>query len=256
MIDVISTGISKPVETVLNSNTGIDTHIINIRTVLRSIIRMENTVSSQTRLFKQTDKLAETLYSEVITIKELYADKNINVLFWLPEYNSLRKQYGEEKFRVQKNPIYNVFSSENINFWNVFSKKYNVHFEELNISSYGYTKAYMTSHMSVDFLNIKYFEELVLVESHTGLIKDTHSLWTKYNKVGDIDWNLPFTEELLFIIGDKNFVKPTKHKIRKHLQQLSIEHNCTPYSTMDKVGNCLTSIYREFDVKKHKKYFQ
>lgn len=85
------------------------------------------------------------------------------------------------------------------------------------------TNFLLTTSISFDLLNKG---NITLLESHTGKSKKKDQFYTKFHSVGTANLSaIPFTEETLFILGDKFIIKPLNILFRKSLVATAFERD-------------------------------
>lgn len=90
-------------------------------------------------------------------------------------------------------------------------------------------KILITTHIATDLLNIKRIPNLELLESHTGRLKNKYEFNSKLHSIGKRDLSiLPFTEELVYLYGDKGIVVPTKMTLRRILYTIAVDNKWNP----------------------------
>lgn len=96
----------------------------------------------------------------------------------------------------------------------------------------------ITTNISVDLLNKGSIE---LLESHTGAVKKKHEFNSKYHRLGEDKLeNIPFQENLLYILGDKSIIKPMGVPIRREILRVAGEKQWTSRTTKEKVWADIT----------------
>lgn len=109
-----------------------------------------------------------------------------------------------------------------------------------------YKKSLIMTHFPYDLLSYTNFNQLDLIESHTGKLK-TRSLWyTKYHSLGDASLNtLPFLRKLLLIFGDNVMFQPLDIKFRRMILEISQRRKWHPLTTQDRIMLDLSLDIRE-----------
>ena len=79
------------------------------------------------------------------------------------------------------------------------------------------------------------FTSLTLLESHTGVLKDTHQLYTKYANGKELA-RIPFTKYFLEIFGDSQTFFPMDRKLRKDITDIAEKYKWTQITTLDKIN--------------------
>lgn len=96
-------------------------------------------------------------------------------------------------------------------------------------------KTLLLTHQPIDLLSRKYFQELALLESHTGKVKTRESWYTKYGK-DDALKRIPFDKAMIQIFGDgNNLLSMYPPKIRRKLLDIAQSKRWTHMTTKEKV---------------------
>lgn len=206
-------------------------HFINIYTLVRNIL---NSYSYKDKLDLLKNKMfTNILVDELNTIHMLYSNTKCKVVVYYPNYEitfkrvNANKETGLSKAVTEINIYNSVLRTLQLNTDMPIIKT--THSLPRVEGSVLITTSYV-----VDLYNN--FKELYLLESHTGKLKSKWEWYTKYHKIGSKDLsNIPFIEELLYILGDNHMVLPLKLGIRNELYELAINSNWTARTTRDKV---------------------
>ena len=181
----------------------------------------------------------DVLLSEINLINELYALTDCKVVFLIPTYDKVLKNYGVNKdSNITKHITEYVALNSIVSKLKLDTNYYNV------IVDYKIPKlqgeVLITTSFTMDLLNKV---NLSLLESHTGVLKSKYMFNSKYYPVGTVDiTNMPFVEELLYILGDSNIIRPTKITIRRLLVELMVSKNWSTRTTRDKVIHDISSV--------------
>lgn len=224
----------------------IDVLYVNLRTLIRNI---HGAVPAPQRHQLYPKEVEEALYSEMATIAELVAP--VNTVYYASDYDLtkyrnalIRKQHTKlqahyEGMSVQVlSDILKHFTLNPTEQFSVEHFKLKVKPKEKNL------RAIMLTHFPIDLLVYPEFKSLLLLESHTGVIKDRSLWYTKFfngNKLEGIN-RIPFTEKFLQIFGDKETFSPMNQKYRDDLIALAKRYNWTHLTTEDKVRFSLDSL--------------
>lgn len=95
-------------------------------------------------------------------------------------------------------------------------------------------RALMFTHMPYDLLAYTKFDELDLIESHTGALKKRNRWYTKYYNGIELS-NIPFTEKMLKFFGDHVLFKPFPLKARQIVMTVAKEKKWSWATTEEKV---------------------
>lgn len=102
----------------------------------------------------------------------------------------------------------------------------------------------MLTHFPYD-LTTKVFDNLSLLESHTGAIKDRSKWYTKFYNGNELAM-IPFHEGFLGIFGDKQMFRPIGSAYRKNLVELGKKYNWSFATSREKVNYGLDSLKDKF----------
>lgn len=205
-------------------------HYYNIFTLARNIV----TAVHSNNYYKVMDgpTLMEVLLNEISVIASLYDNLKCEPVLFIPDYSSLYKKMNISKTGNIVNKDYDLR-----NFIYSELKKHPIEVPMKVL--YGTYKLKPTSnsvliltHIPSDLLNINKIKKLSLLESHTGKLKTRHDFYTKFHKIGSLDMgHFPYIEELLYVLGDKNFILPFKLTIRRELHNLALDKKWTSFTS-------------------------
>ncbi len=205
-------------------------HIFNMYTIIRNIM------SACTHKYKdeiiQHKDFINTIIDEINIITYLYMDYKCKPIFISPDYSKLHYSLNKGKESVatlvyiEHKQIYHILKKAPKN---LKEKMLETNFKFPTLEG----EILLTTSVPVDLLNKG---NITLLESHTGKIKTKSEFNSKFHKLGKADLsNMPFIEELVYILGDTSFVLPLKVSVRRPLYELSIEKNWTYRTSRDKV---------------------
>lgn len=223
-----------------------DVLYVNLRTLVRNI---HGAVPTPQRHQLYAHEVEEALYSEMATIAELVAP--VRVVYYasdmdLTKYRHalIRKQHTKLQAQYEGMSVKAIasvlghFKLNPTTQYTVEHFKLKIKVKEKNL------KGIILTHFPIDLLVYTEFKSLLLLESHTGVIKDRSLWYTKYfngNKTEGIN-RIPFTEKFLQIFGDKETFSPMNQKFREDLLALAKRYNWTYLTTDDKVKYSLDSL--------------
>lgn len=210
-------------------------HIYNLYTIIRNILNSCSIKDTDDIL--RNKKFKTVLEHEVQSISDLYKNTTCKPILFYPDYSKIYKHYNtgfgkqgltkayQEHIMVRDTLKDMKKSIRSIND----GKGYKIPKIDLSPSD----KILITTNIPCDLFNK---HNLYLLESHTGKIKNSYEFNTKYHKLGSQDLtNMPFKEELMYILGDRNIVSPLSIKIRSSLSNISKQCGWTPRTTIDKI---------------------
>lgn len=96
-------------------------------------------------------------------------------------------------------------------------------------------KVLVLTHQPVDLLSRRHFQEMGLLESHTGKVKLKDQWYTKYGREPELK-RIPFDKAMLQIFGDgNNLLAMYPIKIRRRVLEIATAKRWTHMTTKDKV---------------------
>ena len=226
-------------------------HIINVYTIIRNILgAVEHIKKKDTLLY--SSKLPETVINELEVIKNLYIGTKTEPIFIMPDYKipianlNYKKEshswygYLEIIDRLVKRPLLN-------------NKIVHI---ETNYKLPRITEnVLITSHIQIDYLNVKNVPNLDILQSHTGELVPTKDFNSKYHPIGAKTMEVfPFIEELYFFLGDNTLIKPLKVSTRYQLHELAVANKWNFRTTREKVLNDIKKNSELNDILKNYKH--
>jgi len=225
-------------------------HYFNIYVLVRNIVTSIPTINVNT-LMASNDKvkfITEVLDNEIEILDELYSNVDTKIILWIPDYagvqiNLLKKEYignlskKDEIFLLVHDVIEKIRKSiRNKTFpIDAYSNKHTLPPSNESVL--------LTSYFALDLLNVKKNPKMDLLESHTGKLVTKEHFNKKYHAVGKQDLTrLPFTEFLLYILGDNTLVKIEKLGSRKEVIEISEKNRWNIYTSPTKVKYDLLKI--------------
>lgn len=205
-------------------------HIYNIYTIARNILSA-CVIKDKFQLINNKFFLP-TVLEEIENINMLYEDFKAKPILFMPDYTSLFKKFNKDKENATTNAVIDYDTMRKI-FKNI---KPSMDFITTTSLVATNEKVLLLSNYTIDLLNYKRVPKLDLLESHTGKIKTKAYFNSKYHPIGKRDMSIiPFTEKLLYLLGDKTIVKPGKLKLRIDLYKIAEEKNWNNKTTLDKI---------------------
>lgn len=211
-------------------------HVINVYTIIRNILGAVDQVKKKDTLI-YSSKLPETVINELEVIKNLYIGTKTEPIFIMPDY---------------KIPLANLnFKKENHSWYyyleliDKLAKRTIVNNTLVKVSTeYKLPRTHenvlITSHIQLDYLNVKNIPNLDILQSHTGELVPTKDFNSKYHPIGAKTLEVfPFIEELYFYLGDNTLIKPVKVSLRYQLHELALVNKWNFRTTREKVINDL-----------------
>ena len=205
-------------------------HIYNIYTLARNILSA-CTIKDKFQLINN-EYFLPTVTEEIENIKILYQGFKVIPVLYIPDYSKQYTRFNNQKSETITNSFIDYDTMRKI------FKKISTSMDTITDTKLPPTneKVLIMTNYALDLLNYTIVPKLDLLESHTGKIKTRSQFNSKYHPIGKRDMSVfPFTEKLLFILGDKTIVKPSGLKIRVDLHKLAEENNWNNKTTNDKI---------------------
>ncbi|EPU3828979.1 hypothetical protein ACVWU4_000960 [Campylobacter coli] len=209
------------------------TYVINVFTIARNVVNAVQTNDKDAVLNHNETKYV--ILEELSTLKDIYEKNNLKLILWYPDYTEVIKNMtnGKENkdlITYSKLHMYiNVLKSikDQLKQFCLLTK-HKLPYEQLKDD-----KILLYTHIAADLLNKL---KITLIESHTGNVKGKEDWYTRYHKLGKADMSMfPFTETLLYYLGDYTISPITSIVIRKALVVLAIHSDWTHRTTDEKV---------------------
>lgn len=231
---------------------------INISTLFRNLISSLTKEDSKRVLPRE---LAQGLIEEIDFIQNIVTTETLNrtkVYFYLCQQLDIGKLYPKAYLRqdnTENQKMYRALHNNAIkymldNFGKVdFIKIFNSTIKPIN-----YSKAVIITHVVHDLISYKNFNELHLLESHTGVLKKRHQWSSKYVEGKSLSM-MPFNKGLLQIFGDSETFRPFPIAVRKKVIEIAEKNKWTAATTRDKILSNFTQIPDKFTMSILKELF-
>lgn len=206
-----------------------DYFILNGFTIARNILSSFSSYKDKNSL-RLKNIFEETFIQEINQLSELFFNKDIIVILYLPKYIKLDK-YNKYKGNMTAGQNENISLIEQIR--NIESNKFELPVVNKLTSIAKSSKVLIFTSIGFDLLHK--FSKLNLLESYTGLIKDKNKFNTKF-KFGKHDLShIPYLEETLYIFGDRTIIKGHSISVKKVVLEISKEKRWTNKTTREKI---------------------
>lgn len=223
---------------------------INIRTLIRNIIgSLETEIKHQIK----ADHVIIGLLDEMNAIEHIvakYSNGTNKLGFYACSFSNLKKEFPYASMKTISSEIQQhqfTVEKDTIKLLLKDLPEHSIDLYDVKINK-AKGKTFMLTHMPVDLLNVKNFTELLLLESHTGTVKN-HLQWnTKLTKGKDL-LRMPFNKFTLQVFGDNNqLFSGQLSKVQKAVIELSETYIWSPVTTIDKIMYGLRQI-KDPDIK-------
>lgn len=231
-----------------------DSLYVSIRTLIRNFV---NNHSSEDKLKLTPDDVLYGVLADLKVLRETvvaYGGPHFSVMPYLCLYNDLQsifkhaalrtantenqKHYLKLEDAVIKKLKESVMQDENTPVL-VFHTKLDKNFSRNNAMTQRPTNSLILTHIPVDLLSSRFFNKLVLLESHTGKLKSSTEWNTKLKNFKPEHARLPFNSVTLQFFGDTGdmFMPMANAKIKAALVSLSEKFKWNPTTTVDRMIN-------------------
>jgi len=210
-----------------------DSFWVNIRTLLRNTHgAVKDSVGiSDTALVEMMVEEMEGLDSAITALSQ----EKTTCIFYHTSHNTLEKQFPKAQIKKPKTPgqlQYRVL--ERVVCKRLLAQDNSI--RQMDVAVKGErNKGMILTHYPVDLLSHTFFDELSLIESHTGSIK-TRNKWNSKLTGGKQLTHMPFNSMTLQVFGDgaTNF-NTMPHRIKVTLNELAKEKRWHALTTKDKM---------------------
>lgn len=209
---------------------------INLKTLFRNFEGALHKESSTT-----TKETADGLLEEIDKIKEIiseYSNGKTKVIFYVSNYKDMESAYKHASIRgdttvlqkdmtdrYKKSIGYVLKTHEHDPDFRVFDRK---------LKGDKLSDVLILTHIPYDLISYREFHKLVLLESHTGKLKEKSLWYTKYLNGSNLAI-IPFREDLLQVFGDKETFKPMNIDVRNDIIALAEKYRWSSATTTDKI---------------------
>jgi hypothetical protein len=220
---------------------------MNLRTLYRNVT---GSFTADINSMLKPMVIAELLHDEWEAVKRVLADTKIDPTLYLCNYKAIYSRYRHHSvFKSDKTPKQEeerVRMEKSIQqFLNDVGKDYVKGFDTDIAPPKKDGNFLIQTHIAWDLLSYKSFEELDLIESHTGAIKNRSLWYTKLNNGKDLSM-IPFTQYFARIFGEKEFFSPMDSDLRKAIVDLGTKYGWSALTTDARVRMNLDQLKNPF----------
>lgn len=212
---------------------------INLRTLFRNFM---GALSKEGAQGAMPGQIAQALLEEMEFIQAHLANENrqeVNAVFYLSDYAGIETKYRLGVVRRDNT----LRQKEYTALLNATLKRILEHTQHgaLNVATYPLKlktpvrhKALLLTHIPYDLFSAPAFDDMALLESHTGAIKRKAQWYTKYLHGKDLAM-IPFREDFIQVFGDAVTFRPADPKLQKALIEIATQYRWTSVVTRDKI---------------------
>jgi hypothetical protein len=224
---------------------------INIRTLFRNFMGSLDKGGANGGLPPQ---YAAAITSEMEMIASLIRDHTrgrTKVVYYLSNYNGIEQKYRlvgvVRKDNTPKQLEYTALAKETIGIM-LKEKHFDIKGFDLMLKpedGAARPDIMILTNYAYDLLSHKYFGHMVLLESHTGAIKEKAQWYTKYLNGKTLSM-IPFREDFIQVFGDSETFRPGNPKLKEALVEVATKYNWTAVTTLDKIRYGINSIQNPY----------
>lgn len=218
------------------------THLwVNVYTLFRNLF---NALPTQHQEGLLQDTLSEALAEEIITLEAVVKDQvgmGFKVIYYIPDLTQLERHFPKAILKQPTTPkqkIFKVLMMESVEMAAKIVADHDVRRTPIKLKGEG--RSLMLTHAPVDLLSYNSFDDLALLESHTGVVK-RRNMWG--TKLSVKDETIPFNVFTLQIFGDGPVhFTPLSLKYRRTMLELAKKERWSPVTTVNRMKMALASI--------------
>lgn len=213
--------------------------MVNLLTLIRNA---HNSFPKEAKEDLTPDALYETVIADIQTMDALLAAQvpSVERRYFANHYGDLLKRFPRAYLRtIKTTKQQEVLALQDAVLHRLVrtltqEKTYPTDVYKFAIHPKGFKKTLMMTHIPFDLLSHARFNPLVLLESHTGVLKDRSLWYTKFtNRSSE---RVPVNAMTLQILGDgNNFLALPPKKLQDYLIKLANDCQWTYMTTKDKI---------------------
>lgn len=209
-----------------------DTLYVNVSTLFRNFLSSIKVSPDKI----STSLVTDNILNEIEIIEDIIkSNSNLTLFFYLNDFVNIDKDF---KIAILRNEIKDTSTNAKSNLEYTFKKsisnKKDLLINKFNLNTNKKTNSMVLTHYAIDLLNYKKFNKLSLLESNTGILKNSNLFYTKMYNGKDLI-SIPFNELFLQVFGDSTVFKPHSTKIRNEIINISIKQNWNQLTTKDRI---------------------
>lgn len=214
---------------------------VNMRTLIRNLL---GSLKTEDRKHLTEHTVAEYIVNEMRTIETVcveHGDGRFEVAFYKCSYTDLSYSYNKSILKVPSTPGQKLSWAFEENVLKVIDEEYQGHIPYLTLTRKFpevHSRVLLISHYPVDLLQRYKFDNLALLETHTGAVKPPN-MWNTKLKDGRELERIPFDRMTLQMFGDGITFSPMNLKVRQKLVEIAEKNKWTPLTTKEFVIYCV-----------------
>lgn len=209
---------------------------VNMRTLFRNLM---GALDQHTANGVLPPLISETLATEMDTITSIISVQSqgkAEVVFYYSNYAGLEHKYKHAVLRMDNTAKQKEFTGLHNATMKIALEEYGerIHGFDLKIKPDQHVKVLLNTHYAYDLLSWPEFAQLVLLESHTGAVKERAQWYTKYYNGQELAM-IPFREDFLQVFGDHQTFRPMDRKLREAVLEVANRYSWTAVTTRAKI---------------------
>jgi len=209
---------------------------VNVRTLIRNFIGSLDRHSVNSLV---PEDIAETIAEEMQHISGIiaeYSEHRSNVTYYYSDYHDMESKYKHATVRRDNTDNQKEYTAmHEVAMKALLEITGNqIHLFTLKLEPEAFPTAMILTNYAYDLVSYKKFNKLVLLESHTGRIKERAQWYTKYYQGEGLSM-IPFREDFLQVFGDSTTFRPMDHRLRKDIIEIATKYNWSAVTTKDKI---------------------
>lgn len=210
---------------------------VNLKTLTRNIL---SSFPKDVVDMVRPNFLTELIQDEWNAVKGvIYDNTKLEPVLYMSNYAALERRYNKNHALVRRDNTERqkemaTRTSKAIESFLKDLTKEDIRIFDTDVTGDRDRRAIMMTHLPFDLVHHNTFEDLDLLESHTGMIKNRSLWYTKFLGGKDLAM-IPFTLYFLRIFGDKEMFAPMDIKLRKELMELGTKFKWNALTTDSRI---------------------
>lgn len=215
--------------------------MVNVRTLIRNLW---GSLEKDEKVKLNEYTMAEAISNEIRTIESViaeYADGRCECIFFECTYGDLMGKFHRGLVKVPNTPGQMAYAAIERAVVKLLRTEFAATCTVVEyVRSFPdmHERAMIITHYPIDLLQRYRFDNLVLLESHTGAIKPPTQWNTKLHNGKELSM-IPFDRMTLQLFGDGVIFQPMPIKIRQRVLEIATKHNWSAITTKDYVIKCV-----------------
>lgn len=211
--------------------------MVNLRTIIRNAV---NAFPSSEQIMLTVDtvyKCCDEDFTSMVETIDSY-NQHCEIQLYVSTYNTINQAFKDvnfKKFSTEKQATLETIERAVVH---KFEKEYKDKLKVFDYKLKGLKRCVILTHHPIDLLSYYDFPDLVLLESHTGVLKERKVWGSKLNLPKGCK-TIPFNKPMLCIFGDKTFINGQLPKVKKALINVSEKSLWNGLTTVSKqIADC------------------